>query len=96
MPQRVETGYHQWQSDCDFCNSAKGPNIAGIDPQSGRLVSLFHPRRQKWTRHFHWNGPRLVGRTRTARATIAVLAINDPAFIILRQTLIDAGVFPPA
>jgi hypothetical protein len=81
---------------CFFCNSAKGPNIAGIDPQSGRLVSLFHPRRQKWTRHFHWNGPRLVGRTRTARATIAVLAINDPAFIILRQTLIDAGVFPPA
>jgi hypothetical protein len=79
-----------------FCNSAKGPNIAGIDPQSGRLGSLFHPRRQKWTRHFHLNGPRLVGRTRTARATIAVLAINDPAFIILRQTLMDAGVFPPA
>jgi hypothetical protein len=80
---------------CSFCNSAKGPNIAGIDPESGRLVPLFHPRRQNWNRHFRWNGPRLIGRTRTARATIAVLAINDPTFILLRQTLIDAGVFPP-
>src|SRR6266568_2301525 len=23
MPQRVETGYVQWQSDCHFCNSVK-------------------------------------------------------------------------
>jgi hypothetical protein len=80
---------------CFFCNAAKGPNIAGIDPESGRLVPLFHPRHQKWSRHFRWDGPFLVGRTRTARATIAVLAINDPAFIMVRQTLIDAGLFPP-
>jgi hypothetical protein len=80
---------------CFFCNSAKGPNIAGIDPQTGRLVPLFHPRRQKWSRHFRWEGPRLIGRTRIGRATIAVLAINDPAFVTFRHTLIDAGIFPP-
>jgi hypothetical protein len=28
-----------------YCNSYKGPNIAGIDPRSGRLVRLFNPRR---------------------------------------------------
>ena len=29
---------------CYHCNSAKGPNIAGVDPVSGCITSLFHPR----------------------------------------------------
>ena len=29
---------------CLHCNKHKGPNIAGIDPVSGQLVPLFHPR----------------------------------------------------
>jgi hypothetical protein len=49
---------------CFYCNSAKGPNIAGIDPQSGQLVPLFNARRQSWPRHSRWVGPCLVGRTR--------------------------------
>jgi hypothetical protein len=81
---------------CFYCNSAKGPNIAGLDPISGQLAPLFNPRRQSWVRHFRWDGPRLVGRTRTGRATIAVLAVNDPAFVLLRQELIAAGQFLPA
>jgi hypothetical protein len=80
---------------CFFCNSAKGPNIAGLDPDTGNLVALFHPRRQKWARHFRWAGRLLVGRTRTGRATIAVLAINDTEFVDLREALRAAGLFPP-
>jgi 5-methylcytosine-specific restriction endonuclease McrA len=57
---------------CLFCNKHKGPNIAGIDPQSRRLVRLFHPRRDKWSRHFRWDGPALIGRTAIGRATIIV------------------------
>ena len=30
---------------CYNCNAFKGPNIAGIDPQSQQLTRLFHPRR---------------------------------------------------
>ncbi|HEY3241859.1 MAG TPA: HNH endonuclease [Phycisphaerae bacterium] len=30
---------------CGFCNSSKGPNIAGIDPVTRAIVALFHPRR---------------------------------------------------
>lgn len=32
---------------CYHCNSAKGPNIAGVDPVSGCITSLFHPRQDR-------------------------------------------------
>jgi hypothetical protein len=90
---RVETGYVQWQSDCSFCNRYKGPNIAGIDPVSKKLSPLFHPRRHKWSRHFRYDGPILVGLTRIGKATIAVLHINDPEAVALREALIETGVW---
>jgi hypothetical protein len=77
------------------CNFFKGPNLSGIDPNTGAVVRLFHPRRQKWKRHFRWDGPRLVGRTRTGRATITALAINLPGRVAVREALIAEGVFPP-
>jgi 5-methylcytosine-specific restriction endonuclease McrA len=33
---------------CIDCNQAKGSNIAGIDPDTGRMSRLFHPRRDRW------------------------------------------------
>ena len=78
---------------CLHCNKHKGPNIAGIDPVTGQLVPLFHPRRQSWRRHFQWDGPNLIGRTRTARATIQVLAINAPSAVTFRAELIFEGVY---
>ena len=72
----------------------KGPNIAGVDPLSGRIVRLFHPRKDRWARHFIWNGPVLVGQTRIGRATIAVLEINHPEFVAWREVLVREGKFP--
>lgn len=80
---------------CFFCNNFKGPNIAGADPKTRRLAPLFHPRRHKWSRHFAWDGPTLVRRAPVGRVTIAVLAINNPAAIALRASLIEEGRFPP-
>ncbi|NUQ64986.1 MAG: hypothetical protein HUU20_21185 [Pirellulales bacterium] len=34
---------------CYNCNSFKGPNIAGIDPETGRLTRLFNPRVDVWS-----------------------------------------------
>src|SRR5262245_51543155 len=61
---------------CFLDNSYKGTNLSGIDPHTGRIVRLFHPRRHSWDRHFQWEGPVLVGRTAIGRATIVVLRIN--------------------
>src|ERR1700676_4974948 len=59
---------------CFACNRHKGPNLGGIDPNTGKKVWLFNPRRHKWRRHFRWEGPVLVGRTPIGRTTVAVLA----------------------
>jgi hypothetical protein len=48
---------------CLHDNSHKGPNIAGIDPLTRQLTGLSNPRRNKWSRHFRWNGPYLIGST---------------------------------
>jgi hypothetical protein len=80
---------------CFGCNHYKGPNLAGWDKATKRVVRLFHPRRHSWRRHFHWDGPTLVGRTAIGRVTISVLKINRPLRVLLRKQLIDEGVFPP-
>ena len=80
---------------CFACNNHKGPNIAGVDPEIGEIIRLFHPRRDHWEDHFAWRGAVLVGRTPIGRATIDVLAINLPHRLQLRQLLVFEGVFPP-
>ena len=80
---------------CFACNNHKGPNIAGVDPDTKEVVRLFHPRQGQWKDHFEWQGAILVGRTPVGRATIDVLAINLPHRVRLRQMLILEGVFPP-
>jgi hypothetical protein len=81
---------------CHHDNEHKGPNLSGIDPETGKVVRLFHPRRQRWSRHFRFDGAVIVGRTQCGRATVAVLALNAPDRVELRSELIAEGVFPPA
>ena len=80
---------------CFADNNHKGPNIAGLDPRTRKLTPLFNPRRHKWSRHFRWDGPILVGRIAIGRTTIADLEINLDYRVAFRQGLIDEGVFPP-
>lgn len=79
---------------CGRCNLHKGPNIAGIDPESGTIVSLFNPRTERWTDHFRWNGAVLEGLTPAGRATIDVLAINLPNRVAIRRIFLDRGDLP--
>jgi hypothetical protein len=90
------TRAHNLALACFFCNAHKGPNIAGRDPATGKLTPLFNPRRHRWARHFRWKRATLVGRTPIGRTTVAVLYINDPFRIELREGLVLEGLFPPA
>jgi hypothetical protein len=76
---------------CHHCNLHKGPNLTGIDSETGKLVRLFHPRRHKWAWHFRWQGAVLVGRTPIGRATVLVLGMNLPHRVTLREALLEAG-----
>jgi hypothetical protein len=80
---------------CERCNLHKGPNIAGLDPDSGQLTRLFHPRTDLWDDHFSWSGHVLVGRTPVGRTTVRVLAMNHPVARAVRAALLAEGVFPP-
>lgn len=92
---RGETSMENLCLACAYCNGAKGPNVAGYDPKSGRLTSLFNPRKQDWTEHFQWDGPVLLGKTGCGRTTIEVLKINAPERVEHRRLLIAAGLFSP-
>ncbi|MGA2032674.1 MAG: HNH endonuclease signature motif containing protein [Thermoguttaceae bacterium] len=76
---------------CSFCNFHKGPNIASLDPDGGKLAPLFHPRRDHWTDHFAWEGTVIVGRTAIGRATVELLAMNDWQRVEVRENLQALG-----
>jgi len=86
-----ETKLSNLALSCLNCNSHKGPNIAGNDPVSGKLVRLFHPRRNRWAAHFRWVGARIAGRTPVGRATVEILRLNATEFVEARKDLIAAG-----
>jgi hypothetical protein len=76
---------------CHFCNRKKGPNLAGIDPITGEITMLFHPRRDSWTDHFQWKGPLIEGLSAAGRATVGVLRLNYNKRMRLRMQLFEEG-----
>jgi len=76
---------------CNYCNFHKGPNIAGLDSDSGQLVPLFHPRQHRWSEHFAWEGTVIVGHTPIGRATVQLLAMNQWERVEVRENLQALG-----
>ncbi len=76
---------------CHRCNLHKGPNLTGIDPESGQIVRLFNPRDAAWEAHFALQDAHVVGLTPTGRATVRVLAMNAPERVQLRTELSANG-----
>ena len=37
---------------CILCNKHKGSDLASLDPLTGEITPLFHPRSQNWLEHF--------------------------------------------
>lgn len=79
---------------CLRCNLCKGPNLSGIDSDTGLVVQLFNPRRDLWTECFSWKGAMVIGLNDVGRATVAVLRMNAPERVLLRQALLAEGTLP--
>lgn len=60
---------------CYRCNLYKGPQIEAIDPRTGEIAPLFHPRRDRWDEHFVWDeaGLQIIGLSPSGRATVVAL-----------------------
>lgn len=82
---------------CAACNGFKLDRIEAVDPQSGQMISLYHPRRQRWADHFVWSedSTQVVGLTPTGRATVAALKLNRPLVIAARRVWVGIHRHPP-
>ena len=81
---------------CHGCNGKKRDRVRAIDPFTGEVVDLFHPRRQKWSDHFAWNEDftRMIGLTPTGRATLVALDLNRAGVVNLRKLLLNSNQHP--
>jgi hypothetical protein len=85
---------------CWTCNLKKGPNLSGIDPATGFVTELFHPREHQWLEHFSAHVATLIplgieirGLTAVGRATVQVLALNEEMRQMLRYELWLEGLY---
>jgi hypothetical protein len=76
---------------CFPCNRFKGPNLAGIDPDTGDVIPLFNPRIDRWNEHFTFDRALIHGITPKGRATVIVLRMNEPMRAALRQIVMELG-----
>ena len=65
-----------------------------MDPTTGQLVPLFHPRRDVWTEHFRLDGARIVPLTPQGRATAELLQFNASPRLRRRLLLLSEGRYP--
>jgi 5-methylcytosine-specific restriction endonuclease McrA len=76
---------------CSVCNQNKGTDLGTYLSGSDQLIRLFHPRRDKWDKHFKKDNGEIIPLTDIGAATIKVLDLNNPDRIILRRLLVQAG-----
>jgi hypothetical protein len=76
---------------CILCNKYKGSDIASIDPLTGIVVPLFHPRLEQWVEHFAYQAGELLGLTPKGRVTVYLLRLNRAERVAERRILVQAG-----
>lgn len=70
---------------CHLCNRKKGPNLSGIDPDTGELTRLFNPRTDVWGEHFRLEPSGfIIGFTPIGRTTAYVLGMNSDVRMQIR------------
>ncbi len=82
---------------CELCNQHKWTKTEDTDPQTGKRISLFNPRKQNWADHFAWSadGTEIIGLTECGRATANALKLNNNLSMTVRRNRGLAGWHPP-
>ena len=76
---------------CIGCNQCKGADLSSLDPLTGALTPLFHPRRERWRDHFELRGLFILPKTAVGRVTVRLLQFNAPERITEREWFAAAG-----
>jgi hypothetical protein len=76
---------------CTLCNRRKGSDLSSLNPDTGQLAPLFHPRLDKWRDHFELRGGEILGFSVSARVTIRLLRLNRPDRVKEREALVNSG-----
>ncbi len=77
---------------CMICNRHKGSDLCSLDPQTGDIIALFHPRHAQWNDHFHLHETGIIEPlTATGRVTERVLRFNRIDLVADRSRLITLG-----
>lgn len=79
---------------CAHCNRYKSSDLASVDPETGEIALIFHPRLDHWDDHFRLNDALIEGITPKGRATARLLHFNDDEQVALRSALIALGRYP--
>jgi hypothetical protein len=67
---------------CHHCNLHKGPNLSGVDPLSGVMTRLFHPRLDDY---FTRRDGEVTGLSAIDRTTVELLKMNEEGRRELRE-----------
>jgi len=67
----------------------KGSEIASIDPDTGQVTALFHPRIDQWIEQFELRKGEIQAVTAKGQATVRLLRMNRAGRIRERQMLLD-------
>lgn len=79
---------------CILCNKYKGSDLTSLDPLTGRITSLFHPRLHIWLEHFTLETDGiLVSHTAEGRTTIRLLQMNQRERVEERRLLSEFGLW---
>lgn len=80
---------------CILCNKHKGTDLASLDPDTGLLIALYNPRRDRWTEHFELAEATIMTRSPMGRTTARLLRFNNADRLAERQLARAAGLLQP-
>lgn len=80
---------------CVSCSLRKGARLDAEDPETRERVALFNPRWNHWEDHFKLVHLVLIqGKTPSGRATVALLKLNRPLVVSIREEEAAMGRYP--